>query len=395
MQFRVRWFDAVTRSVRDELTEADSAAVAAERFGRDGAVVLSVQRPMRLASRAPRADIDVAWWCRELRTLLFAGMTVVEALESLQAQSLGPARAALHASLVGRLRQGSTLSAAMQSTGVFPPMLVAGVVGSERTSSLVEGLDEYLRYHDVMERLRKQLVSAAIYPAIVVTLGMAIALFLLLFVMPRFARMYGDLHGSVSFATQAILGFSRLLAEHGVLVSSLAVGLIAAAILAWRSGALSAAALRVAERVPALARQFDEFRLAKLYQSLALMFRGGYTLDDALTHSSALGLGPRLAESVNRARNALASGQRVSSALTQAGLTDAVSMRLLAVGERTGNFDRVLSTIAERHATNFTTFVERASRIVEPVLLLMVALVVGGIVVAMYMPVFDIAGSVR
>jgi general secretion pathway protein F len=85
----------------------------------------------------------------------------------------------------------------------------------------------------------------------------------------------------------------------------------------------------------------------------------------------------------------------VSTAFADASLTDSVTQRLLAVGERTGNFDRVLQTIAERHSANFTTFVERATRIIEPVLLLLVALVVGGIVVMMYMPVFDIASSIQ
>jgi general secretion pathway protein F len=98
---------------------------------------------------------------------------------------------------------------------------------------------------------------------------------------------------------------------------------------------------------------------------------------------------------VARARIDLARGKRVSATLSQAGLTDTVAERLLAVGERTGSFDVVLQTISQRHAAAFTTFVERATRLVEPVLLLLVALLVGGIVVMMYMPIFDIANGVR
>jgi len=395
MQYRVRWFDAAAQAVREQLAEADSESTAAGSVAGDGGVVLSVQRVGSRPSRLGSTEFDVSWWCRELRTLLDAGMTVVEALETLHAQPLGRARADIHAALVGHLRQGRALSSAMQSVGVFPAVLVAGVKGSERTSSLVAALDDYLRYHEMLDRLRKQVVSAAIYPAIVVSLGAVIALFLLLFVIPRFSRMYADLHGPVSMATRTLLTLSRVLAEHGTLVAAglavLGVGLLAA----WRSGALAAAAARVAASIPALERRIEEFRLAKLYQSLALMFRGGYALDDALGHCTALGLGQHLSARVQQAREALARGQRVSTALSEAQLTDEVSQRLLSVGERTGNFDRVLSTIAERHAANFTTFVERATRVVEPVLLLLVALVVGGIVVAMYMPVFDIASSVR
>ena len=166
-------------------------------------------------------------------------------------------------------------------------------------------------------------------------------------------------------------------------------------VLGWRSGALWRVASGLAERIPALHRRIDEFRLAKLYQALGLMFKGGYTLDQALGQCAALGLGPRMTLGIQQAQAGLARGQRVSTTLEQAGLTDVVSQRLLAVGERTGNFDQVLQAIAERHGANFATFIERATRVAEPVLLLLVALAVGGVVVLMYMPVFDIASSVR
>ena len=394
MQYQVRWFDATAETVREETAEADSEGALAQRYESAGHVVLSVSRAMA-AKTFRRSDLDVAWWCRELRTLLNAGMTVVEALETLHAQPLGRARAEVHAALVDHLRQGRALSAAMQAVGVFPGVLIAGVKASERTSALEQALDDYLRYDDLLQRLRNQVISAAIYPAVVVSLGAAIALFLLLFVIPRFSRMYSDLHGPVSLTTRILVATSRALAEHGVLIAALVVGLVVVAAAAWRSGLVARLAGRLADAVPALRQRIDEFRLAKLYQSLALMFKGGYALDDALGHCVALGLGQRLSVSVMAAQRGLARGQRVSAAFAEAGLTDTVSQRLLAVGERTGNFDSVLQTVADRHAATFTTFVERATRIVEPVLLMLVALVVGGIVVAMYMPVFDIASSVR
>lgn len=402
-QFDVRLFDATQSVVREELMEADSRVALEARLAATGAVVLSVRPSMRTTGGAsPRragAAMDVAWWCRELRTLLAAGMTVVEAIETLNAQSSGHARVQTHAALLMYLQQGLALSAAMQAVGSFPQVLVAGVKASERTSSLIEALDDYLRYHEMLERLRKQVVSAAIYPAVVVSLGGVITLFLLLFVMPRFSRMYSDLRGGLSLTTQAMVGVSRVLNEHGTLVGvSLAVILVAT-VAAWRGGQLSRAARWMAQRVGPLQRQIDQFRLAKLYHSLALMFRGGYALDDALGQCSAMfqhdGLSERIAHGVRSARDALARGQRVSTAFAEAGLTDTVTQRLLAVGERSGNFDRVLQTIAERHAGNFAVFVERATRIVEPLLLLLVALGVGGIVVMMYMPVFDIASSIR
>lgn len=399
MRFHVRMFDPAAAEVREQTFEHDSRESLEMHLLQSGVRVLSVQANKRfifprLGIAAP-VRLDVAWWCRELRTLLNAGMTVVEALETLQAQPLGQARERVHSALVTHLRNGLALSAAMGAVGGFSPMLVAGVKAGERTSSLVEALDDFLRYHDMLERLRRQVASAAIYPAVVVSLGAAVTFFLLLFVIPRFARMYSDLRGPMSWTTKVLVTLSRTMSEHS---GSVLLGLVLCAGLvawSWRSGLLARLAGDMAERIGPLQRQLDEFRLAKLYHSLALMFRGGYALDNALGHCIDLGLGLRLRDGVRNAQASLARGQRVSAAFAQARLTDEVSRRLLSVGERTGNFDRVLQTIAERHAANFATFVERSTRVVEPILLLLVALVVGGIVVMMYMPVFDIAGSIR
>lgn len=392
MRFEVRWFDIATETIREEQVEAASEDAAALPWRSSGQAVLAVRRlRVPMATRAQR--FDVAWWCRELRTLLLAGMTVVEAIATLNAQ--GRTRTEVNATLLAHLERGKSLSGAMQLSAAFPAVLIAGVKSGEMTSGLASALEDYLKYHDMLARLRKQVTSAAIYPALVVGLGGVIAIFLLLFVIPRFASMYGELHGPVSFATRVLVATSRGLANHGTLLGALVAAGIVALTWAWRTGAVARLAIATVEAIPVLRAQADEHRLAKFYQALALMFRGGYTLDAALHHSAGLALGARLSQATQAAEASLARGQRVSKAFTDAGLADAVAERLLAVGERTGNFDRVLQAIAERHAERFTTFVERTTRLVEPVLLLLVALVVGGIVVAMYMPVFDIASSVR
>jgi len=341
--------------------------------------------------RRPRQGgrFDVAWWCRELGTLLKAGMTVVEALETLDAQSRGTVREAVHTQLLRCLREGQSLSRAMQGSTVFPSVLIASVTASERTSTLTSALEDYLRYDEMLERLKRQVTSAAIYPAVVVTLGLLISLFLLLYVIPRFSRMYVDFHGAVSVPTQVLMFVSRALQERLPFVVGSLAALVVAVVWAWRQGHVLAAAVWVIEAVEPLRRQWVHFRLAKLYQSLALMFRGGYTLDEALAVCGGMALGATVQASIAETRAELARGRAVSAAFGEAGLTDTVSERLLSVGERSGGFDAVLQTIADRHAAAFATFVERATRIVEPLLLLIVALVVGGIVVMMYMPIFD------
>lgn len=394
MRYLVRFFDPSRAKVVEVEAEGHSISAIREEWCISPRVMLAIQ-PLRARPAARSRDFDAAWWCHELKTLLTAGMSVVECIDTLHDKARGGPRHRVHARLLEGLREGLPLSRAMQRVGVFPPVLLAGVAASERTSTLVAALDDYLRYEELLVRLRKQAASAAIYPAIVVSLGTLIALFLLMYVMPRFSRMYVDFHGSVSTATQVLLWLSRTLAEQAHWVGLGAAALAAGAAWLWRRGLVASAASAFVEAVGPLRRQLDHFRLAKLYHSLALMFRGGYSLDEALRVCEGLGLGTRVTNSLRLARLDISRGRPVSAAFEQAGLTETVSQRLLSVGERTGGFDAVLRTIAERHAQAFTTAVERATRIVEPVLLLVVALVVGGIVVMMYMPVFDIANGIR
>jgi len=395
-QFEIRWLHVATATVQRRVVDAPTTELAIQICDIGQGIVLS-NKVIDLTNQRSisKASLDVAWWCRELKTLLSAGMTVVEALETLNIQSIDIQRRSIHTSLVNSLREGQPLSVAMTSVDVFPRLLIAGVKAGERTSSLTDALDDYLRYYEMLEKLRKQAISASIYPAAVVALGGIITLFLLLFVIPRFSKMYADLHGDLSWTTTFLIHISHILNAYWIWVTLVLFLLMLILILLWRRGMIIHGANVIIEKLPPLQKRIDEFRFAKLYHSLALMFRGGYTLDNALGQCAALELGDRVTAGIIAAQLSLARGQMVSSAFSHAKLTDSVTQRLLAVGERTGNFDRVLQTIAERHANNFSNFVERVTRIIEPVLLLIVALVVGGIVVMMYMPIFDIASSIH
>ncbi|MCY4757293.1 type II secretion system F family protein [Pelomonas aquatica] len=395
MQFWVRHVPAGTGAVVEEALPADSEAGLRSQLLAQGSVVLAL-RAQRTQGLRRNRRFDVAGWCRELEALLRAGMTAVEAVETLaatSATSIGSERERVHGQLLKSLREGASLSKAMRGTQAFPEVLVAGVTASERTSTLAEALHDYLRYDDLLQKLRRQAVSAMLYPAIVIGLGGCIAMFLLLYVIPRFSKMYGSFHGELSTATAAVLALSRAMRDYGWLVGLAVAGIAAAGVLAWRSGQLARGLEAGAEAWPMLRRQWDHFRFAKLYQSLALLFRGGYSLDEALLVCGGLALGVRVGQGVSTVRQEIANGRPASKALATAGFTDVTAERLLAVGERTGDFAGVLQTIADRHAQAFVLFIERATRLLEPILLLAVALVVGGLVVMMYLPIFDIAGG--
>lgn len=395
--------------VRESQVVADSEPAARERFAAAGMQVLSVRKSGwswqrgRARTKAPRvakrSRHEVALICKELRALLVAGLSVVEALEALAAQqtAVGVQRQAVDvfAALLARLRSGRPLSAALSDVGGFPALLTASVQSSERTSNLVQALDAYLRYDEMVGALLRKVVSAALYPAIVVTLGLVISVFLLWVVVPRFASLYGQMGSGAGTATVLLLKISMALKTHPALVPLGVLSLVGLIAFLVNGGRWQALLQWLTEGVPMLNRQGQHFERARLFEALALLVRGGYSLHEALELCKGIAASQAARQRIAQAQAGIERGSSASLSFAGASLTDEVTERLLRAGERGGDFAEVLQAISRRHATIFETFVERATRVVEPLLLLGVALLIGSMVVLLYMPIFDIAGSIR
>ena len=394
MQFLTRWIAPHQALIEEALVEAPDEAALRARLQSEGATVLSIARQKGARPSTGGKSFDVAWWCRELATLLRAGMSAVEAIETLQLRTTR-AGSEVQARLLTALHQGHSLSQAMQLAGSFPQVLMASVLASERTSRLADALDDFLQYDRQLKSLRRQAVSAAVYPAVVVVVGLLIALFLLTFVMPRFARMYGSFRGELSWATQLMLWFSGALTHSLPFVVGGFFFLVVGARWALANGRAQLLWNRILGVVPPLRRAQEDFLRAKLFQALMLTLRGGYPLVEAMRVCERLGLGSGMGAALTSARESIERGQPASEAMGRTRLVDAVGERLLRVGERSGQFEQVLRTLADLHAEAFESFVQRAARLIEPLLLLVVAVLVGGIVIMMYMPIFDIANKLH
>ena len=403
--WRVQYLDLRRRTVVTETRWAANEPALRAALQGQGAQVVSaeaVASPRRLfstrsvdAAITPPKAAELALFCSELRSLVAAGLSVVESLEAL-AEAGGDTRSGwpLASALLERLKAGRSLSSAMRDVGVFPPLLVASVQASERTSHLTEALDAYLGFESMVRALVRRTVSAALYPAIVLALGGVIAVFLLVAVLPRFAALYGQMGNGASGLTGAVLSMSRFLNDAPWLVPALVLAALGFGL--WLVRARSLGLLRLSQwPQPAwLARRVRDFELARFFESLALLMAGGYSATEALALCEQTASASDMVQGIRAARQAVEQGQSFSSALGEGGLTDGVSVRLLRAGERGGDFPKTLRAIAQRHAAGFETFVERATRLVEPLLLMAVAILIGGLVILLYMPIFDIAGSI-
>ncbi|CAM8621921.1 PulF Type II secretory pathway, component PulF [Comamonadaceae bacterium] len=399
--FRVRHLQPGDAKVSETDWVADSVASVRQEFQGRGHAILSisavkVQGSAEIAFWRREPAPDFALFCREVRTLLVAGMTVVEAVETLSARErLRGQHHSLSARLLKELQQGRSLSDAIAALPQAPSVLVAAVRAGERTSNLAQALEEYLGFEQLVSQLRKKVISAAIYPGLVSAIGLGITIFLLLVVMPNFANMYENLRGSAQGSLAITIWLSQWMGQHRIIMFSALVLVLAGLSLWLLSGYAKRHVLQLAHQIPWLHARISDFELAMVYQALALLLRGGYPMDASLKIARQSAMSQDVAIRLDSVLDTVEQGGLVSGGLSQAGLCDEVDRRLMAAAERNGNFYFAAQVVSQLHRERFELFVERVTRIVEPVLLLLVALGVGGLVVMMYLPVFDMATQLQ
>jgi general secretion pathway protein F len=388
MRFTLKAVEPSGEVVDLGLEAADDAA-AWELARQRGYAVLRVSRA-GLPTLTRRRKFDATLLSIELLALLDAGLNVVEGLQALAARARGEQRRVLDA-LLGALRRGEPLSRAVAGVpDAFTPLYVATIRSSERTGDLKEALRRYVAYQEQVERVRRKVLSALLYPAILSVVGTLVLAFLVFYVVPRFARVYEDMSANLPFFSSVLLGVGRFVEQQGLAV--LVVGGAAAVALAYFLSRPET--LARTWNVPVLGERLRVYQLARLYRTVGMLLRAGIPAVRAFEMVSGL-LAEYLRPRLNRAIGLLKEGNAISAALTSTGLTTPVVERMMAVGEKSGRMGELLERAAAFCDDETARFVDASTRVFDPLLMAMLGLAVGAVVVLMYMPVFELAGSIR
>jgi len=395
MRFHVKALSGSESIVSLELDAAD-ATDAARQAAAGGHHVLSLRpaQPWRLASgRGGRFPLTL--FAEELLALLGAGLTLTEAIDALvDKEPSGNVRSVLDR-LGTQLRQGQTLSQAMQQAAeAFPPLFVASVRATERTGDIPEALRRYLAYQSQIDRVRAKLVSASLYPMLLIGAGGLVLLFLLAYVVPKFSRIYEDMPGEVPLLSQLLVQTGRFMEAHGI---AAAVTLACAAAILVRIALLpsmrNALAARL-QRIPGIGARVQVYQQARFYRTLSLLLRGGTPLVPALETCTGL-LPGTMHGGLRRAAAAIREGRALSDAMEANGLATPLALRMLRVGEKSGRMAEMMDHVASLSDEEFSRWVDWFSRLFEPLLMAWIGVVIGVIVVLMYLPVFELAGRIQ
>ncbi|HEV7801477.1 MAG TPA: type II secretion system F family protein [Burkholderiales bacterium] len=395
MQFQITGLKS-DGSILSLTLDAVDAHQAQAQAGADGMRVLSVRAKRGWQLGGGRGGkFPLLLFSQELLALLNAGINLVEAIETLAEKEERAETKTVLLELMARLREGLPFSVALEQTpSAFPTLFCATVHASERTGGLAEALGRYVAYQNQLEAVRKRLVSAAIYPVVLIVVGFLVVAFLLVYVVPRFSQVYAEMGENLPWLSRMLMNWGGFIEKQGLLAFTL---LGVAGALAWYTARRPATQRRLAAalwRVPAVGKRMRVYQLARFYRTMGMLLRGGMAAAPSMRMVANL-LHAGMREQLERALTLIREGRSISQAMESERLVTPVALRMLRVGERTGRMDEMMEKIAEFHDEEMARWIDWFSKLFEPILMAVIGIMIGVIVLLMYMPIFDLAGNLQ
>lgn len=362
-----------------------------------GYKVISAEKKILWSSRiGGRSRFSLVLFSQELLALLEAGLSLVETIDILTNKSKSAETKTVLAQLSRRLREGLSFSRALEANpDEFNPLYIAIVKTSERTGNLEESLRRFLGYHQQINLVRDKIISASVYPALLVSVGLLVILFLLSYVVPRFSRVFEDMGDNLPLMSRLLMYWGQFFNQHAgaILISALALLLMFAYGIS-RPSILSRIG-RSLWRLPGIGEKLRLYQLARFTRTLAMLINAGIPFVTALEMVGGLLRQAAMRHDLQQATQIIRDGRSVSEAFSINSLATEVGVRLLVVGERSGKLGDSMERIATLYDDEIARWLDWFTKLFEPLLMIGIGLIIGIIVILMYLPIFELAGSLQ
>ena len=342
-----------------------------------------------------RERFPLMLFSQEMLALLEAGLNLMEAIEALAEKETRPEVRQTLQGVLRQLSEGQPLSTAMQSfPQAFPPLYVAALRASEKTGGMAESLKRYIAYQSQIDQVKKKVISASIYPAMLLSVGSLVVLFLVAYVVPKFAHIYEDMGSDLPFLSQVLLSLGTFIEQHGFSLMMSLLGLMAAAAYLLSLKSVRTKLMEMVWQIPAIGERMKIYQLSRFYRSLGMLLIAGIPILNALKMVSGL-LAPALRVRMLAASEQIRQGQTISIAMELNDLSTPVALRMLRVGERSGMMGEMMERISSFYDEETARWIDWFTKLFEPLLMLFIGFVIGFVVLMLYMPIFDLAGSIQ
>ena len=401
MEFRCR-LGSASGQIQEGVYVADTETQLRSNFADQGLFVLSLKRQkqfsftalLQQSSKRIRTREFIVF-NQELAALLRAGMPVLQSLDILR-QRVDNARFKLILDdIYERVRSGSSLAESFESHGnVFPGVYIAALMAGEKSGGLEEVLRRYVTHTKTMERVRRKTLSALIYPIVLFALSILVVAVIVLRVVPEFSSFYDGMGASLPVATQALLAISSIVGNYFWLLLAVTVS----------TGFVFWGWFREPQRrtwldeqllgLPGIGDVATKFSTCQLARTLSTLLGGGIPLVSALDVASRSVSNRYLAQTLTDIAQEVREGQSLSGCMRQRSTFPPVAIKMVEVGESTGALQDMLNNVADFFDEEIDTTLTRFMALIEPVLLLVMGVVIAGLLISLYLPLFQLGATV-
>ena len=363
---------------------------------RQGVAPSRIRKQRRLRSGGKVNAADIAVFSRQLATMLTAGIPMVQAFDIVANGSEKPAMQKLILDVKSDIEGGTSLHEALAKHPLyFDDLYVNLVEAGEQAGALESLLDKIATYKEKTEALKKKVKKALFYPAAVLAVAVLVTIILLVFVIPQFEALYKGFGADLPAFTQFVIHISQIVQHDGVFIAMVLAGAVWTFIyFKKRSKAMREFLDRLILKLPIIGPILNKAAIARYARTLSTMFAAGVPLVEAL-ESVAGATGNIVYENaVNNMRDEVSTGQRLQRAMENTGLFPNMVNQMIAVGEESGSLDEMSGKVATFYEAEVDNAVDAMSSLLEPLIMVVLGVLVGGLVVAMYLPIFKLASVV-
>jgi len=342
-------------------------------------------------------DRDISIFCRQLGTMINAGVNIIDAINILAEQLPNKQLSNAGKEVAKMVSEGMSLSAAMRRfPKVFPDLVVNLAKVGEETGNLDTALIRAADYYEKIAMIKSKIKSASFYPIFVVVIATIIVTGILYYLVPTFAELYKSLGGELPLPTQMLVNASNALRNNLVLIISSIVLFSAVFRLLYKNNyAFRKSVHAFSLKVPKMGELVLKSSMAKFARTMATLFASGVSLDRAFDIAGQVTGNVIIKEAVDRAKKSVIEGKPMHASLEETGIFPKLVIAMVRVGEDTGRLDEMLDTIARFYEDEFDRAVEGMIKLIEPALMVFIGGIVGLILIALYLPIFKMGELIK
>ncbi len=385
---------------KNGVMEAETAADVEQRLRMDGMSVERVKKQFgdlnfQIGSGVTPKDLQI--FTRQLATMIDAGLPLVQCLDILSNQSPNKAFKKILFGVKGTVESGSTFSEALgKYPRVFDDLYVNLVAAGEVGGILDTILNRLATYIEKAVKLRGQIKSAMFYPIGIMVVAIAVICVMLIKVIPTFENMYKEMgHADLPGPTKMVINISHGFVNRWYLYFGSVVGMFVGAAAMRRSQGGREILDRMLLRIPVMGSTLRKIAVARFTRTMGTLLASGVPILDALEICARTAGNSVVTAGINRARQKISEGHDMATPLAESKVFPTMVVQMIGVGEQTGAMDQMLQKIADFYEEEVDAAVSAMTSLIEPIMMAFLGVVVGGLIIAMYLPIFKLAGNIN